>query len=73
MWVGNLNKGTVSEFSGAGSATPGTPLSPATGLGTDAQLGFPFAVAIDASGNLWVSNSANGINTVTTFVGLATR
>ncbi|MEI9979702.1 MAG: NHL repeat-containing protein [Edaphobacter sp.] len=72
VWVGNLNKGTVSEFSGAGSATPGMPLSPATGLGTDAQLGFPFAVAIDTSGNLWVSNSANGVNTVTTFIGLAT-
>jgi hypothetical protein len=71
VWVGNLQKKTVSEFSGATSTMPGTPLSPAAGLGTDAQLGSPFAVAIDLSGNVWVSNS-NGANTVTTFVGLAT-
>jgi DNA-binding beta-propeller fold protein YncE len=40
-------------------------------LGTDAGLGAPFAVAVDASGNLWVTNS-NGANTVTVFIGLAT-
>ena len=72
VWVGNLHKETLSEFSGSNSTAPGTPLSPAAGLGTDAQLASPFAVAIDQSGNVWVSNSANGTNTVTTFVGLAT-
>jgi sugar lactone lactonase YvrE len=71
VWVGNFHTGTVSEFSGYNSATPGIPLSPAAGLGTDAQLGSPFALAIDESGNLWVSNS-NAANTVTVFVGLAT-
>jgi sugar lactone lactonase YvrE len=71
VWVGNLHTGTISEFAGSTSPTPGTPLSPSTGLGTDAQLGSPFAVAIDQSGNIWVTNS-NGANTVTTFVGLAT-
>jgi sugar lactone lactonase YvrE len=71
VWVGNFHKGTVSEFAGYNSATPGMPLSPGGGLGTDAQLGTPFALAIDASGNLWVTN-ANGANTVTVFVGLAT-
>ena len=71
VWVGNYHAATLSEFAGYNSVTPGTPLSPTTGLGTDAQLGSPFTVAIDASGNLWVSNS-NGANTVTTFVGLAT-
>jgi sugar lactone lactonase YvrE len=70
VWVGNFHKGTVSEFAGYNSATPGMPLSPAGGLGTDAQLGTPFALAIDQSGNLWVTN-ANGANTVTVFVGLA--
>jgi sugar lactone lactonase YvrE len=69
VWVGNFHKGTVSEFAGYNSAAPGTPLSPASGLGTDAQLGSPFALAIDQSGNLWVTNS-NGANTVTVFVGL---
>lgn len=71
IWTGNLHKATISEFSGSASPTPGTPLSPAAGLGTDAQLASPFAVAIDASGNIWVTNS-NGANTVTTFIGLAT-
>jgi len=72
VWVGNLHGQTLSEFSGSKSAAPGTPLSPASGLGTDAQLATPFALAIDQSGNVWVSNSTNGTNTVTTFVGLAT-
>jgi DNA-binding beta-propeller fold protein YncE len=72
VWVANLHKETLSEFSGSNSTAPGRPLSPAAGLGTDAQLASPFAVAIDQSGNVWVSNSANGTNTVTTFVGLAT-
>jgi sugar lactone lactonase YvrE len=71
VWVGNYHRATLSEFAGYNSVTPGAALSPSAGLGTDAQLGSPFAVAVDASGNLWVSNS-NGANTVTTFVGLAT-
>jgi streptogramin lyase len=71
VWVGNFHAGTLSEFSGSTAVVPGTPLSPATGLGTDAQLRSPFALAVDQSGNLWVTNS-NGGNTVTVFVGLAT-
>jgi sugar lactone lactonase YvrE len=71
VWVSNFHTGSISEFAGSKASSPGVPLSPATGLGTDAQLGSPFALAIDASGNLWVSNS-NGANTVTVFVGLAT-
>jgi sugar lactone lactonase YvrE len=71
VWVGNFHKGTLSEFAGNMLPSPGTPLSPPAGLGTDAQLGSPFALAIDQSGNLWVTNS-NGANTVTVFVGLAT-
>ena len=71
VWVGNFHTGTLSEFAGSTSTTQGMPLSPPAGLGMDAQLGSPFALAIDPSGNLWVSNS-NGANTVTVFVGLAT-
>ena len=70
VWVSNFHAGTLSEFAGSNSAVSGTPLSPATGLGTDAQLGSPFALAVDASGNLWVTNS-NGANTVTVFISLA--
>jgi hypothetical protein len=71
VWVGNYHAGTLSEFAGSTAATPGTPLSPVTGFGTDAQLGTPFAIAVDQSGNLWVTNS-NASNTVTVFIGLAT-
>ena len=71
VWVSNFHAGTLSEFAGSTSTTPGMPLSPAGGLGTDAKLGSPFALAIDPGGNLWVSNS-NGGNTVAVFVGLAT-
>jgi sugar lactone lactonase YvrE len=71
VWVGNLHTATVSEFAGYNSATPGAALSPAAGLGTDANLGAPFALAVDQSGNLWVTNS-NGANTVTVFIGAAT-
>jgi streptogramin lyase len=70
VWVGNFHAGTLSEFAGSTAATPGMPLSPSTGLGTDAQLGSPFALAVDQSGDLWVTNS-NGANTVTVFIGLA--
>jgi sugar lactone lactonase YvrE len=71
VWMGNFHKGTLSVFGGNKLPLPGTPLSPQAGLGTDAHLGSPFALAIDQSGNLWVTNS-NGANTVTVFVGLAT-
>jgi len=44
-------------------------LSPAAGLGPDAALVEAYSLAIDASGNLWVSN--RGDNTLTEFIGLA--
>jgi hypothetical protein len=71
VWVSNFHAETLSEFAGYNFTTPEAALSPPAGLGTDAQLGSPFALAIDQSGNLWVTNS-NGANTVTVFVGLAT-
>ena len=44
-------------------------LSPTDGFGMDAALSQPFGIAIDASGNIWVSNA--GTATLTQFVGLA--
>jgi hypothetical protein len=38
-------------------------------LGGDAALLEAYAIAVDASGNLWISNF--GSNTLTEFVGLA--
>jgi hypothetical protein len=70
VWVANYRAPGLSEIAGVGSrAGVGTPLSPSTGWGTDAALLEAFALAIDASGNIWVSNF--GSNTLTEFVGMA--
>ena len=74
VWVANYRSNTglssvLSELAGASASSPGTLLSPSTGWGGDAGMVEPFAVAIDASGNLWVTNF--GTNTLTEFVGLA--
>ena len=44
-------------------------VSPAQGYGLDATLSEPYGLAIDASGNVWLSNS--GTSTLTEMVGLA--
>lgn len=69
VWVTNFSGDSLSELQGAQGANPGKALSPNSGLGKDANLGRPYGVAIDASGNLWVSNF--GLNTITEFLGAA--
>jgi streptogramin lyase len=71
LWVANYRASAISEFAGASSApvAPGTALSPASGLGGHAALRQSYAIAVDASGNVWVSNF--GSNTITEFVGIA--
>ncbi|MGA2571295.1 MAG: NHL repeat-containing protein, partial [Terracidiphilus sp.] len=69
VWVANYQGNSVSEIGGASSAAPGAFLSPSTGFGSDASLLKPYALAIDSSGNIWVSNS--GKNTLTEFIGVA--
>jgi streptogramin lyase len=72
VWVTNFLSNSISELSGAMSSTistPGTFLSPSTGFGTDASILQPYGLAIDASGNIWVSNFGN--STLTEFVGVA--
>jgi len=69
VWLANYSGNTLSELQGAQAAKPGQALSPGTGLGKDAHLGRPYGVAVDASGNLWVSNF--GLNTITVFPGVA--
>jgi hypothetical protein len=68
-WVANYRGPSISELAAATSATPGAVLSPSAGWGPDAQLLEAFAISIDASGNLWVTNFGN--NTLTEFVGMA--
>ncbi len=70
FWVANYYDGSFSEIAGnSTTVAAGTGLTP-FGLGKDAGLVEPFAIAPDASGNLWISNRAK--DTVVMFFGLAT-
>ena len=70
VWVTNYDSpGSLSEFAGSNAASPGTPLSPSTGFGSDASMLESYGAAVDASGNLWVSNTGN--DSVTEFIGAA--
>jgi len=69
VWVANYRGPSITELAGASSSTPGKVLSPPAGFAPDAGLLQAFAIAIDASGNVWATNF--GSNTLTEFVGLA--
>jgi streptogramin lyase len=69
VWAANYHGGSITELEGADGITPGNPLSPGSGYGLSAGLSLPFSVAVDASGNVWVSSFAS--NTVTEFLGAA--
>jgi len=71
VWIANFRSPSLTELAGAGAgAAPGTALSPSRGLGADAGLLEAYAIAVDASGNLWTTNF--GSNILTEFIGLAT-
>jgi streptogramin lyase len=69
VWVANLDGNTITELEGANGANPGAALSSSGGIGGDAKLSRPYGIAIDASGNVWVSNE--GSSTITQFLGAA--
>ncbi|WP_158821663.1 PKD domain-containing protein [Granulicella sp. S156] len=71
VWVTNFHGASPSltELAGSNAASPGTFLSPTTGFGSDASMQEPYGVAVDASGNLWVSNTGN--DSVTELIGAA--
>ena len=69
VWVANYRGTGLSELAGASTASPGAALSPASGWAPDAGLLEPFSLAIDAGGNIWISNFAT--NTITEFIGVA--
>lgn len=68
-WVASEHGTSLAEFASASSANPGALLSPSSGWGTDANLSEPYSLAIDAAGNIWVSNYST--DTLTEFIGLA--
>jgi sugar lactone lactonase YvrE len=70
VWVTNILGSSVAELAGSAAASPGQILSPTAGWVRDAGLTAGWAIAIDASGNLWVVS--NDKNILTEIVGLAT-
>ena len=70
FWVTNYYDGSFTEIAGNNANVPaGTGISPFA-FGRDAALLQPFAIAPDASGNLWISNRVQ--NSLVMFFGLAT-
>jgi sugar lactone lactonase YvrE len=70
IWVTNVLGSSITELAGSTAGSPGQILSPTAGWAKDAGLNYSYAIAIDASGNLWVVN--NTTNTLSELVGLAT-
>ena len=70
FWVTNYYDGSFTEIAGNNATvSAGTGISPFA-FGKDAALLQPFAIAPDASGNLWISNRVR--NSLVMFFGLAT-
>jgi hypothetical protein len=69
VWVANFRGPSLTELAGSVAASPGQILSPTKGYAGDASMLEAYAIAIDASGNLWVTNFGN--NLLTEVVGLA--
>ena len=70
IWVTNYIGNSITELEGAGGTNPGNAISPPTkGYGSDLDLREPYGIAIDASGNVWVSNF--GLSTITQLIGAA--
>lgn len=70
VWVTNGLTGTLTEIAGAmSSVAAGTALSPATGYGLDAGMQAPYGIAIDESGNIWVTSFDD--SRLVRFIGLA--
>ena len=67
--MSNFGAPYLSELAGSTATAPGAGLSPATGIGADAALSQAYALALDASGNVWVTGEGN--SSVTKFIGLA--
>ncbi len=70
VWVANFYGNSISELAGSTSPHPGQALSPAIGWAPTPASLHSFAIAVDSSGNLWISNFA--ADSITKITGLAT-
>ncbi len=70
VWITNYFGSSITELAGSATASPGQILSPTVGYAHDAVIDEGFAIAVDASGNLWITNFFSNI--LTEIVGLAT-
>jgi sugar lactone lactonase YvrE len=70
VWIANLHSHTITELAGSAATSPGAILSPTAGYASDSGFTEAYAIVVDASGNLWVTDFNNG--TLTEIVGLAT-
>jgi sugar lactone lactonase YvrE len=59
LWVANGGGSTIVEFTASQLATSGTPTAAVTISASGGSLLQPTALAFDASGNLWVVNTAS--------------
>jgi hypothetical protein len=69
VWVTNILGSSITELAGSAANSPGQILSPTAGWAHDTNIGEGWAIAIDASGNLWITNFSTNI--LTEIVGLA--
>jgi hypothetical protein len=69
VWVANYRGPSITELAGSAGSSPGQILSPTAGYAGDAKLLEAYAIQVDASGNLWITNQ--GSDTLTEIVGLA--
>jgi hypothetical protein len=70
VWVTNVSGSSITELAGSAANSSGQIVSPTAGWAKDADLSEGWDVAIDASGNLWITNFYT--NVLTEIVGLAT-
>ncbi len=70
VWVANYRGPSITELAGSAASSPGQILSPTVGYAADAKLLEAYAIQVDASGNLWITNQGSSI--LTEIVGLAT-
>jgi len=70
VWVANYRGPSITELAGSAASSPGQILSPTAGYAADAKLLEAYAIQVDASGNIWITNQGTSI--LTEIVGLAT-